>query len=104
MSLNLTHQSQQDDCEQAVERIQCVRQKRRAVRIVEECRMPRRLVQLRDRLVGPPEIPDVAESITFVCEVVSRELMELRKREQVEADEIEGRRDERTSNRFCRTG
>lgn len=89
MSLNLTHQSQQDYREHAVERIQSVWQKRGPVRIVKECRVPRRLIQLRDRFVGPPQIPDVAESITFICEVVRRELMELRKRKQVETDEIE---------------
>ena len=56
--------------------------------------MPRRLMQLRYRLIGPPQIPDVAESITFVSEVVSRELMQLRKREQVEAGEVEEQRND----------
>ena len=44
MDLNLSHESHQDNRDQAVERIQRVRQQRRAVRIVEERRVPRRLV------------------------------------------------------------
>ena len=54
-------------------------------------------MQLRYRFVGPPEIPDVAEPVAFVGEVVSRELMKLRKREQVETEEIE---DERNDDQF----
>ncbi len=94
MSLDLTHQSQQNDGQHAVEGIQSVRQKWGAVRIVQKCRVPRRLVQLRDRFVGPPKVPDVAEAVAFVAEVASRELMKLRKREQVEADEVEDQRND----------
>ena len=88
MRLHLGHQSQQDDGKQTVEWIQRVRQKRGAVRIVKERRMPRRLMQLRYRFVGPPQIPDVAEAIAFIGEVVSRELVQLRKSQQIEATEV----------------
>ena len=66
--------------------------------------MPGRLMQLCYCFVGPPQIPDVAESVTFVGEVVSRELMKLWKREQVEADEKEDERNDNQFYRFCRTG
>ena len=66
--------------------------------------MPGRLMQLCYCFVGPPQIPDVAEPITFVGEVMSRELMKLWKREQVETDEEEDERNDNQFYRFCRTG
>jgi len=71
-----------------------VRDKGSAIRIVQERCVPRRLMQLRNRFVGPPEIPDVAETITFVGEVVSRKLMQLWKSEQVEAGEVNDQRND----------
>ena len=65
--LHQRHESQQADARQAVENAERVAPKRCSARVVLKRRIERQLVKLRDRLVDPPDVPDILQPIAGVA-------------------------------------